>query len=396
MRDEAHKILIVLHDFPLGGTERIAIRLANRWAEMGRQVTLLCGAREGPLAHMIDAKVEVVECDPPIPRGAGSRRALGAATARMAAEHRPDLLFVPGNYMWPVLPAIAGLPREQRPAVVAQIATPLFRHGRGPLQQIAYNRRTRRQFSCVDEAIALSPRMTHNAHRVLGRNITRCIRLPALADEEAPRTPAAGHLIVAAGRLVKEKGFDVALRAFALLRDPDARLAIVGEGPDRQALQNLAVRLGVADRVVFPGYVPDIRPWLDAARAFLLTSWYEGYAAVIVEALDAGRPVVATDCTPAAFELLSHRGAGAVAPLGDAAALADCLRRVLDDVPPDADRLADAVADYRIGPISLAYLQVFDTLVARRTANADPPPSARPARRRAPGFSGLPAFAWRR
>ncbi len=139
------------------------------------------------------------------------------------------------------------------------------------------------------------------------------------------------------------------------------------------------------------------RPWLDAARAFLLSSWYEGYAAVIVEALDAGRPVVATDCTPAAFELLSHHGAGAVAPIGDAAALAACLRRVLSAAPPDADRLADAVADYRIGPISLAYLQVFDTVVARRAVNANaPPPSATPAWRRAPGMSALPALAWRR
>jgi glycosyltransferase involved in cell wall biosynthesis len=62
----------------------------------------------------------------------------------------------------------------------------------------------------------------------------------------------------------------------------------------------------VADRVRLPGYVPDIRPWLAIARTFLLTSWYEGYAAVIVEALGAGRPVVSTDCTPAARELLGE------------------------------------------------------------------------------------------
>jgi glycosyltransferase involved in cell wall biosynthesis len=358
---------------------------------------LLCGKLGGALTPMIDGKVEVVECDPPIPRGPGSRRALGLAVARFLAGRRSDVLFVPGNFHWPVISAVEQLPADQRPGIVAQISTPLFRHGRGPLRQIGYNRRMRHHFSGVDEAVALSPAMTHDADRILGRKITQCIRLPALEDHEPARTIASGDLIVAAGRLVKEKGFDVALRAFALLEDTKVRLAIVGDGPDRQHLENLAASLGVADRVTFPGYVPNIRPWLETARAFLLTSFYEGYAAVIVEALEAGRPVVATDCTPAASELLNHQGAGAVAPIGDAAALAACLRRVLRAAPPDADRLAGAVADYRIGPISQAYLRVFDTVVARRAVNANASGiSATAARRRASGFAASFAFAWRR
>jgi hypothetical protein len=141
MGDCAREIAIVLHDLPLGGSERIAVRLANRWAASGRRVTLFCGAREGPLAALIHADVEVVECDPPIPRGPGSRKKLGQATAAYVAAHKPDILFVPGNYHWPILPAIDALPRDQRPGVVAQIGTPLYRHGRGLLAQIPYNLR---------------------------------------------------------------------------------------------------------------------------------------------------------------------------------------------------------------------------------------------------------------
>jgi glycosyltransferase involved in cell wall biosynthesis len=195
------------------------------------------------------------------------------------------------------------------------VSTPLFRHGRGPLKQIVYNWRTRRQFRGVDAAISLSPAMTDDADKVLGRRITQCIRLPALDDEDAGRlrTQASGKMILAAGRLAEVKGFEVALRAFAHLADPDVRLVILGEGPRREGLAALATALGVADRVEFPGYVTDIRPWLEAARVFLLSSYYEGYAAVVVEALGAGRPVVSTNCTPAAFELLSKPEAGAVA-----------------------------------------------------------------------------------
>ena len=384
--DKARTILVVLHDLPLGGTERVALRLASQWARSGRSVTLLCGARQGALAWLVDDAVKVVECDPPIPRGRGSRRRLSRAVAAFLADRPHDVLFVPGNYHWPVMQAAVRLPSSLRPAVVAQVSTPLFRHGRGPLKQIVYNWRTRRQFRGVDAAISLSPAMTDDADKVLGRRITQCIRLPALDDEDAGRlrTQASGKMILAAGRLAEVKGFEVALRAFAHLADPDVRLVILGEGPRREGLAALATALGVADRVEFPGYVTDIRPWLEAARVFLLSSYYEGYAAVVVEALGAGRPVVSTNCTPAAFELLSKPEAGAVAPIGDAAALAARLRQVLAAPAPDPQRLADMVARYRIGPISAAYLRLFDTAKARRQGLA---PSSQPLTLTSPTFA---------
>jgi glycosyltransferase involved in cell wall biosynthesis len=405
MGDNARTIAIVLHDLPLGGSERIAVRLANRWAALGRRVTLFCGTREGPLADLIHADVEVVEADPPIPRGRGSRKALGRATAAFVAQRRPDILFVPGNYHWPILPALDALPVDQRPGVVAQIGTPLYRHGRNALAQIPYNLKTRWQLRGIDRAISLSDSMTEDANRVLGRRVTQCIRLPALDDNDhAFVPPAEGKLILAAGRLVKEKGFDVALRAFALLDDPDARLVIVGEGERRAELEALAVELGVTERLHMPGYVPDIRPWLKVARTFLLTSWYEGYAAVIVEALGAGRPVVSTDCTPAARELLGQRLNGRVAPIGDAFALADRLRYVLDAPAPDPRALARAVDGYRLGPIAEAYLEVFDAVVAKRTSPAAIkrfapfPGRALPisAGHRAPASAARLRNAWRR
>ena len=405
MGDNARTIAIVLHDLPLGGSERIAVRLANRWAALGRQVTLFCGSRQGPLADLIHADVEVVEADPPIPRGSGSRKVLGKATAAYVAEHKPDILFVPGNYHWPILPVIDALPADQRPGVVAQIGTPLYRHGRNALAQIPYNLKTRRQFRRVDQAISLSDSMTEDANRVLGRRITQRIALPALDDDDHAFTPPPeGKIILAAGRLVKEKGFDVALRAFALLDDPEAKLVIVGEGERRAELEALAVELGIADRLRLPGYVPDIRPWLEIARTFLLTSWYEGYAAVIVEALGAGRQVVSTDCTPAARELLGEALHGHVAAIGDAEGLAEGLRRVLSIPAPDPRVLARSVVDYRIGPIAEAYLQVFDAVVAKRTNPATirrfaPFPGRAfsiPAGRRAPASVARLRSAWRR
>ena len=119
IHDQARAITVVLHDLPLGGGERIAIRLANRWAAAGRKVTLLVGARQGPLEALIEPAVAVVECDPPIPRGKGSRKRLGAAAAAYLKTHPADILFVPGNYHWPVMHAIGAMPADQRPGLVA-------------------------------------------------------------------------------------------------------------------------------------------------------------------------------------------------------------------------------------------------------------------------------------
>jgi glycosyltransferase involved in cell wall biosynthesis len=370
----AQRILVVLHDLPLGGSERIAIRLANQWAALGRDVTLLCGEVRGPLTALVSPAVAVVECDPPIPRGRGSRKRLGAATAAHIAAHRPDLLFVPGNYHWPILPVIARLPRAERPIVIAQISTPLYRPGRGPIRQVEYNFRTRRNLACADVAISLSDPMTDDADRVLRRPITQRLNLPALGDlDPAPLAPPQAELLIlCAGRLSAVKGFDVAVRAFAALGHPTAKLVIVGEGPMRKRLVGLARELGVADRVGFPGYVPDIRPWLDCSRLLLLTSVYEGYAAVVVEALAAGRPVVATDCTPAACDLLDRPERGVVAPIGDVEALSDGLRQVLSRPAPDPARLAEAVSGYRMGPIAEGYLDIFDAAVVERAQRPAP------------------------
>jgi len=368
MRPTAGKIAVVFHDFPLGGSERIAIRLANTWAAAGRRVTAFCGSTQGPLADLIGSNVKVVSCTPEIPRGIGSRRRLGNALATFLAKDRTDALFIPGNFHWPVLPAIARLPCEDRPITIAQISTPLYRHGRGAVEQAGYNLLTRYRFSCVDRAIALSPSTVSEADRILGRSITQFIRLPVLDQCNVADAvqQASGKVIVAAGRLVSEKGFDVALRAFAHLNDPEARLVIVGDGPRRPQLESLAQTLGVADRVEMPGYVSDIAPWLAKARVFLLSSFYEGFGAVIVEALAAGKPVVSTDCTPAVRDLLNTVDGCAVAPIGDAQGLGDALRRVLSRPAPSPQSLVRSVAGYSMGPIADEYLNVFDDVHAAK------------------------------
>lgn len=359
------KILVVLHDLPLGGTERVALRLTQAWAEAGHQVTLLCGAKTGPQVDLVSPAVALVECSPPIPRGFGSRIQLGRAVVEHLKGHAADVLFVPGNFHWSISRDVARGLGEKRPAIVAQVSSPIFKHGRSGLKQWAFELGARRRLRDADAMVTLSPQTAPETDRLLGRRIATAIPLPALDDAVAPATKASGKLIAAIGRLEPEKGYDIALKAFAGTKDPEARLVFVGDGSLRADLEAQAVDLGVRDRVEFAGYAADVAPWLDRARLLLLSSWHEGFGAVIVEALGRGRPVVATDCTPAVRDLLETPGRGRVAAPGDVDGLAAALDAELAAAPPEPAELIQAVQAYRITPVATAYLAVFEAALAK-------------------------------
>ena len=359
-------IAIVLHDFHLGGTERIAIRLANEWAAAGHKVTLICGSMKGPLQPLVVTSVRMIALYPAIERGFGSRFRLGHAAAGILRDARADVVFVPGNFMWRVIPLLRRLPAAIRPRIAVQLSTPLERYDRGPIRQRIYDFRMRWLLRGADAAISLENKMTGQADRILRNRITHRIATPALTgtSPRATRIDPDNRTIVAAGRLESVKGFDTAIAALALLPDREARLVILGEGPMRAQLGQLAESLGVADRVDFPGFVPCIRPWLDAARMFLLSSRYEGYPAVLVEAIAAGRPVAATRCTPAVEELLDGTGFGVSVPINDPKALAAAIATVLDSPVPEAEEMEAAVVSFRIENVATAYTDLFESLCA--------------------------------
>ncbi|MBJ6123501.1 glycosyltransferase [Sphingomonas mollis] len=350
-------ILIVLHDFALGGTERVAIRLARGWAERGVAVTIFAGSNDGPLRALAGSHVEIVVADPPISRKHGSRRRLARAARAFVARRRFGHVFVPGNFHWPVAAALAGTGI----GVTAQVSAALDKPQRGPIRQWAFEMRMRRLLRGVNAVVTLSDRARDQADRILRRRVSTTIALPALADyapAALPTPDTSPPVIVAAGRLVPEKGFARVIAAVAALPDASVRLVIVGDGPEKAALRQQSEALGIADRVELVGYVADIRPWLDTARLFVLASDFEGYPAVLVEALAAGRPVVATDCTPATG-LLDAPGAGMVVPLGDSAALSRAIAAMLAQAAPNPARLSALVEHHRIGAVAAAYLDLF-------------------------------------
>ena len=171
-----------------------------------------------------------------------------------------------------------------------------------------------------------------------------------------------GAVILAAGRLARQKDYPTLLRAFAqVARQRHVRLMILGEGEEKRTLEKLASELAITNRVAMPGFVANPYPWMKQARVFVLSSRWEGFGNVIAEALACGTPVVSTDCPSGPREILRGGRLGALVPVGDAAALGDAIAAALvrpAPVPPDA------VDPYRTEAVVAAYRELIERIAA--------------------------------
>jgi glycosyltransferase involved in cell wall biosynthesis len=152
--------------------------------------------------------------------------------------------------------------------------------------------------------------------------------------------PGAPPVILSVGRLTVAKDYAILIRAFArVLKSRQARLLILGDGEERQALEGLVKSLQLQDDVSLPGSVENPYPYFAHAAVFALSSIWEGLPSVLVEALALGTPVVSTDCASGPREILGGGMYGRLVSVGDDRALAEALAATLDS-PPNAEQLA--------------------------------------------------------
>lgn len=300
---------------------------------------------------------------------------------RLLRESPPDLIcsvMGPANVV--ALAAVAGM--KSRPALVlcAQNNPQLAFAGWHPLN-MAVRYGMRHHYRRADAIVALSQGVA-GALPEFDAALTRTIHVipnAALDDSlEAERHAACpvarpeGHLLVACGRLNEQKAYPVLLEAVAQLnRQRVVSLWIVGEGPLRQVLEQRVAQLGIAHRVQFLGFHSNPYPLLAAADVFVLSSHYEGFGNVIVEAMACGAPVVSTNCPYGPQDIIRSGENGILVEPNDPTALAQGILRVLDDEALRT-RLVEAgtitAEHYRDTRIATAYAQLFQRVIDERRA----------------------------
>jgi glycosyltransferase involved in cell wall biosynthesis len=345
------RVLITSGTYPpeIGGPSRYLPPLLSRLKARGHHVEVV--------TFGVPAGIEADEW--PV-RRISRRLPLPARLARFAfttarAARRADLVFAVGQ----ALPSSLAARMAGRPLLLRIVGDLAWEHSvrRGATSLGVDEFQTARLSGRARLARALHRRAARRARLVLvpGRYLAGIVagwgippeRIRVIPNASAPETRRerpnrddarretgmSGSSILAVGRLVPWKGFDDLLRAVARLPgDVEARLDILGEGPEDAVLRALARDLRIEDRVVFHGAVerPRVDVFLAAADVLALPSTYEGLSHVLLEAMDAGCPAVTTRAAGNP-EVVRDGSEGLLVDPGDVAGLAGALERVLRD-----------------------------------------------------------------
>ena len=340
-------VLFFLPDFNGGGAERAACNLLRAWPverrESWRPIVVVRNPG-GPLRGLVPDWVEVISLDLDSSGVASSVLSVKRLAAIVRRE-RPRVLITLLSFPAAVAGARLGnwgtkiVVSVQNPFAASSVG---FAPGkkRSPLVWPA----CRLAAPLVDRFWAISPGIAEEYRNLFKVPAARLAVLPNSVDLECVGTmkqlpvesPAfadpAIPVIATVGRLVQQKRIDVLLSAVALVAsERPVNLVVLGEGPLRQALEERARALGIADRVSFLGFQENPWRFVARARAFALASDFEGFGNVLIEAMACGTPVVATRAPFGPEFVLGGGECGRLVPCGDAAAMAQGLRELLWD-----------------------------------------------------------------
>lgn len=286
--------------------------------------------------------------------GSGSRYPI-VAFARAIDRLKPQLILTTLR-----MNATAGLARrlqKRRPTLVmrqanAVIANATELRAKAPVRQFlaqaafgfAYRQADAFIAQSEDMAIELSQRLRPSQKLATIGNPVDVSEIDAMRRMQSlqrPSLPSGQPALVAVGRLTRQKGFDLLIDAFAKVvrMYPEARLTILGEGPERSALEAQSVRLNVDGRVALPGQSDNVLAQVAEADLVISASRYEGFSNALLEAMVLGRTVVATDCPGSTRELVFNGETGILVPPEDAEALAT---GILSALASPSMRLGDA------------------------------------------------------
>ncbi|UGS36180.1 glycosyltransferase family 4 protein [Capillimicrobium parvum] len=339
--------LMLLHAWGMGGTIRTTLNLAEHLAAGGGDVEVMSVVRrrDEPFLGFPGGVAA---------RALDDRRTPGRGLARLLGR-LPSVLVHPDDYAYPFCslrtdvalartlrgldggvlvatrPAFAALAARLAPPGVVTIG---WEHMNFHAHRPGLAAEVRRTLGDLDALVVLTEEDERDYSGLVAGGATKVVRIPnavpqlggGISDVHAP-------VVAAAGRLLSQKGFDLLIQAWARVaaRRPDWQLRIYGSGAEGPALRNLVVERGLSGQVLFMGATRQLGEALAQASVFALSSRFEGFGMVIVEAMSKGLPVVSFDCPRGPSEIIEPGVDGLLVPAEDVDALAAALLELIDD-----------------------------------------------------------------
>jgi GalNAc-alpha-(1->4)-GalNAc-alpha-(1->3)-diNAcBac-PP-undecaprenol alpha-1,4-N-acetyl-D-galactosaminyltransferase len=336
VKKQASRVTIVSGSLAGGGAERVVVDLCCYLRDSGREVTLLTLTGDSPDAYKAPdgvwrERLEVRRIPPSLFHRAWYLYDRIVAVRRKLLAFQPDVVvsFIDRVNML----TLVSLFGTGIPVIVSERVHP----GHNPIARIWYF--ARQLIYPLAKAVTVQTQDGADwikRHMWVKRSVVvpNAVRFSHDLEDRIDDVAVSVDrpFVLAIGRLTEQKGFDLLLEAFSRsgLVQAGWRLVVLGEGPARPALEQQAAALGLTDAVTLPGF-SEVGQWLRQADLFVLSSRYEGFPNVLVEAMQMHRACISFDCPSGPRELIEHERNGLLVPPEDIGALSFALQRLAAD-----------------------------------------------------------------
>jgi len=327
------RVALLTPTLEMGGVERVFVNLANGFYQRGIETDLVAGTTAGSMGAFLDGNIPMFDL-------ASSHMIRSVPKlAKYLRHRRPDAL-------------IAAMTHSTAAAVaartIAQVKTRILATEHNTMSKVVANTPglkyrlmplwSRQALGSADAIVAVSRGVANDLSTQTGiaRENIQVIYNPVITDalHKAAAAPVEHSwfkpywlpVVLAVGRLDRQKDFSMLVRAFSLVKQRfAARLLILGEGPDRPRVERAVAELRLQESVAMPGFEQNPYRFMARSAVFASSSEWEGFGVALVEAMALGMSVVSTNCTHGPAEILCHGKFGALVPVGDHEAMAQAL-----------------------------------------------------------------------
>jgi glycosyltransferase involved in cell wall biosynthesis len=358
-------LAVFLMDLDGGGAERVMLNLARGFADRGLKVDLVLVKAEGPYMSQLPDRVRVVKLE-------SSRLIFSiAALAKYLERERPKTLIAALEDT-----NLVAIWAQKLARVPTQIVVTVHNHLTSDAQNATQLKRklapllAKCFYPWADRIAAVSKGVAQNLQE-LGfpsakiTYIYNPIVTPELKQQSQQTVvdrcfdSSPIPVILGVGRLEKQKDFPTLIRAFAEVKKKQlARLLILGEGSQKTELESLVAELDLQEDVTFGGFVANPYAYMKQASVVVLSSAWEGFGNILVEAMYVGTPVVSTNCESGPTEILQDGEYGTIVDVGDSKAMATAIIETLNS-DRDADKLKARANEFSLEAALDCYQNIF-------------------------------------